>query len=171
MTTTKRQRTYTERDGIIYCDRANCPGSTGLRCYRTGVPICPKCSKRTEMGYLSVDAAKEQADKFFNIETTDYVLAGIIAFMMALGIGFFVVSILRFFIFAIFAGVFAGGAVSEAVQRTIKFKRGRYTGRVVGAGIIIATGVLLMFNPLSAAIYGVIATTTAVSRFEIGLRV
>ena len=171
MATTKRQRTYIERDGVIYCDRANCAGSTGLRCYRTDVPICLKCSKRTEMGYLSIDAAKEQADKFFNVSVADYSIAGGIAFIMALGIGFFVISIgFLQFIVAIFGGAMAGGFISETVQRAIKYKRGRYTSRVVGGGIIMATGVLLVFNPLISLIFGFMATSTAVSRFEIGLR-
>lgn len=168
---TARQRTYVEKDGVIYCDRANCPGSTGLRCYRTDVPICLKCAKRTPVGYLSQDAAKEQADKYFNISTTDYAIGGIVAFMMALGIGFFVTNIFGFFIFAIFGGVLAGGVISETVQRVTSFKRGRYTGRVVGVGIVLASGILLLVgNPLSAGIYGFMATTTAVSRFEISLR-
>jgi hypothetical protein len=119
---------------------------------------------------LSKDAAKEQADKYFNIAVTDYALAGILAFMIALGIGFFVVNLFGFFLFAIFGGIFAGGVISETVQRTIKFKRGRNTGRVVGAGIVMASVILLLFNPISAAIYGFLATSTAVSRFEIGLR-
>jgi hypothetical protein len=130
-----------------------------------------KCSTRTPVGYLSKDAEKEQADKFFNIATTDYMIAGSVAFVMALGIGFFVISIgFLQFIVAIFGGVMAGGAISETAQRAIKYRRGRYTSRVVGGGIILATGVLLVFNPLISLIFGFMATTTAVSRFEIGLR-
>lgn len=173
-----RGRVYTEMsDGTIFCDRRNCPGSTGLRCQRTEVPICMKCAVRTPVGYISEDAAKEQADKYFNISGSDYIVAAIVAFIATFisgfiftlffgGFGFFVILLL------VFIGGGIGTSIGEIVMRSIQNKRGRYTQRVVGAAMLTATFLLFLLSgfSLTALVYGGIATSAAVSRFEISLR-
>jgi hypothetical protein len=174
-----RGRTYTEmEDGTIYCDRRACPGSTGLRCQRTEVPICMQCAVRTPVGYISEDAAKEQADKFFNITGSDYVIAGIVAFLATFFSGFMFTAIFGNFgfFFVILLLVFIGGgigtSIGEIVMRSIKNKRGRYTQRVVGGAMAAATLTLFLLSGFSlvALGYGFITTSAAVSRFEISLR-
>lgn len=165
------QRNYEERDGVIYCDRRGCPGSTGLRCQRTNVPICVKCAVRTPVGYISKDAAKLQADKYFNIELKDYIIAAIVAFVATLVIGFIVSFIFGgfFLIGFLIAGV-VGGSVGELVWRSIRYKRGRYTSRVVGGAMLLATlFVFLAGGGIVGLAFGVIATVAAVSRFQVTL--
>jgi hypothetical protein len=166
-----RQREYREVDGVIYCDRRGCPGSTGLRCYRTGVPICQKCAIRTPVGYLSKDAAREQQNLYFNITSVDYVIAAVVSFIMSVLAGFFI-SILPFF-FAFFVAVPIGAAISEIVFRALRKRRGRYTTQVVGAAMVL--GVLLIFpfvgNLFSLIIFAFVGIGTATARLQVGLRV
>ncbi len=164
-------RTYKEMDdGVVFCDRRNCLGSSGLRCQRSNVPICKQCAVATPVGYISKDAAKQQADKYFNIATTDYMIAASVAFFMTLFAGFFV-GLFGFFIIIIFASIPIGAGIGELVLRAIKNRRGRYTQRVVGASMGLATLFLLLFtfNPLML-LFGVLATGAAVSRFQVALR-
>lgn len=169
-------RTYKEMDdGTIFCDRRACPGSSGLRGARTNVPICMKCAVRTPTGYISEDAAKEQADKYFNISNRDYLIAALVAFF-----GTFLAGLLvSIFSFGGFFGLlliffFSGGigaSIGEIVLRAIKHRRGRYTQRVVGIAMGLATALLVIFTfNIFIVIFGVLATGSAVSRFEVALR-
>ncbi|PJF44244.1 MAG: hypothetical protein CUN55_04985 [Phototrophicales bacterium] len=164
-------RTYREMsDGTIYCDRRNCAGSSGLRCQRTDVPICTQCAVRTPVGYISKDAAKMQADKYYNIDTTDYILAAVVSFMATLLTGF-LVSFVGFFILIILISIPIGTGIGEIVLRVIKNRRGRYTQRIVGIAMSIATFLLLILTlNIFMLLFGVLATGAAVSRFQVALR-
>ena len=173
-----RGRNYREiEDGTIFCDRRACPGSSGLRCQRTEVPICMKCAVSTPVGYISEDAAREHADKFFNIAGSDYIIAAVIAFLATFFTGFIFAAIFggfgffAFFLMFIIGGS-VGGSIGEIVMRSIKNRRGRHTSRVVGASMIMATVFIFIFSGFSiiALLYGIIATSAAVSRFQIALR-
>lgn len=165
--TSKRQ--YREENGVIYCDRRGCPGSKGLRCYRTDVPICVKCSVRTPVGYLSKDAAREQQNLFFNAGSLDYVIAGIVAFFASLVVGFFV-TLLPIFYLTILLSFPAGGLVGEIVFRALRKRRGRYTGQVVVGAMVLSLFFLLPFtNLFNLLIYAAIAIGTATAR--VGIKV
>ena len=172
----RAKRQYREaEDGTIFCSIMGCPGSGGLRCQRTSVPICPKCSVRTPVGYISKEAAREQQNKFFDAATTDYIIAGVVAFFGNLFIGFLVTRLgfLGFFglILIFFLGTSAGGVISELIWRAIRKRRGRYTGRVAGAGIILSSILLFPFAPLFALLLYTFVVLTAVNaRFQLGLR-
>lgn len=166
------QRHYEERDGQIYCDRKGCPGSSGLRCQRTNVPICVKCAVRTPVGYISKDAAKQQADKYYNIANQDYLLAGAVAFFATLLTGFVMTIVFgRFFLLGFLFATPVGAAVGELVWRSIRYRRGRYTARVVSGAMLFATGILFVITGFSliALVFGIIATAAAVSRFQVTL--
>ncbi|CAG0981379.1 hypothetical protein ANRL2_02466 [Anaerolineae bacterium] len=161
----------TQRDERIFCGKANCPGSTGLKCYRTGVPICMKCAVKTPVGYISKETAREQADKYFNIASYDYIIATLVAFGSLLVSGVVLVRFIPFFYFMFLIGGAVGGGIAEIVWRAIRYKRGRYTTYAVGAGMIAATLLLILLSPLNGAIFGGIATSVALSRFRFQLRV
>lgn len=164
-------RNYVERDGKIFCDRRNCPGSEGLRCQRTNVPICSQCAVRTPVGYISKDAAKQQADRYFNIGVPDYVIAAGIAFFATLISGFFISLFLGgIWLILFFVGAPIGAAIGDITWRTIGHRRGRYTSRVVGGAMIFATFILFPIGGIGTLIFGGIATVAAVSRFEVAIR-
>ena len=161
----------TDSQEVIYCGRGNCPGSTGLRCYRTGVPICMKCAVRTPVGYISPEAAREQADKYFNIASYDYIIAAVVSFFGLLISGVVLITVIPIFFIMLLAGSAVGGGISELVWRAIRYKRGRYTAYAVGAGMISATIILALLNPISGLIFGGFATSVALGRFRFGLRI
>ncbi len=161
----------TQREERIFCGKANCPGSTGLKCYRTGVPICMKCAVKTPVGYISKEAAKEQADKYFNIASYDYIIAAVVSFGSLLISGAILVNILPFIIFMFVIGGALGGGISEIVWRAIRYKRGRYTTYAVGLGMVAATLCLMLLSPISGLILGGVATSVALSRFRFQLRI
>jgi hypothetical protein len=133
-----------------------------------------KCAVRTPVGYISKDAAKEQADKYYNIKVVSYIIAGAVAFIAMLGMAFMLSLFIGGFfgfIIAFLVGAPAGGLVSELVWRSIGSQRGRYTGRVVGGAMALATLLVFLFTfSIVVLLFGFVATSAAVSRFEIALR-
>ena len=172
----RAKRKYHEaEDGTIFCSISRCPGSQGLRCYRTQVPICQKCAVKTPVGYISREAARDQQNQFFDAEVSDYLLAGVTAFVVNLPLCFLVTRIgfLGFFglIIVFFLASTAGGVISEAVWRVLRKRRGRYTGRVAAVGIVLSSiPLLLVSNWLVLLIYAGIVITTVNARFEMGIR-
>jgi len=172
----RARRKYQEaEDGTVFCSIARCPGSMGLRCYRTEVPICKKCAVKTPVGYISKEAARDQQNQFFDAEMTDYLLAGVTAFVVNLPLGFFVTRIgfLGFFglIIVFFLASTVGGVISEAVWRVLRKRRGRYTGRVAALGILLSSIILFFVSsPFVLLLYVAIVITTVNARFEMGIR-
>ncbi len=166
----------------VYCHRRNCPGSTGLRCYQTGVPICMQCAVRTPVGYISKDAQKERQAIYFNIHNMDYLLVALVGFFGTLLIGFPAVLILSGFgIFALFimamVGSGIGGLIGELTFRAIQRRRGRYTqqilmGAMISANFLILFPLLLTLNVYGLLIGGFFAVTSigsAVARIRVAL--
>jgi hypothetical protein len=88
---------------------------------------------------------------YYSATTLDYILAGIIAFVLGAiaglgmsliggGLGFFTIII------AIFVGPIAGGIISEVIRRVISKRRGRYLALVacIAAGV---GAVLVLLGP------------------------
>lgn len=166
----------------IYCHRRNCPGSTGLRCYQTNVPICMQCAVRTPVGYISKDAQKERQSQYFNIENTDYLLVAVVGFIGTLVIGLPAVMFLSFlgiwglFIAAI-AGSAIGGGIGEATFRAIRRRRGRHTHQILIGSMAFACMLLLcpslsiggLFGPVILGIFGFTSIGAAVARIRVAL--
>jgi hypothetical protein len=170
MTTPETHIDDAEDTEVVYCHRRNCPGSTGLRCYRTGVPICMKCAIRTPVGYISPEAHKQQADKYYNINPADYLIAASVALAATLLIGFPLMIFLgRIWFLMFFIAPAVGGAIGEVTVRAIGNRRGRYLRQVVGGAIIFGVLGLMMISLFSAIIFGVFAIGAALARLQIAL--
>ena len=139
-----------------------------LRCNRCGRPMCTRCAVRTPVGYRCRECVREQQDKFFAAQSFDYVIAGVVsvvvsfiaAFLLArFGFGFFMIFI------ALFVSSAAGGAIGAIVRALTGKRRGRYTGMVVAAGVILGPLPMLRINPLMTVIFIVLATGTASAQF------
>lgn len=169
-----------EADGTIYCSIGGCPGSVGLRCYRTGVAICKHCSVHTDVGYISKEAARDQQKVFFDAGNREYLLAGGTAFFTNLFVGFGAMILIRLllsflgffgFIFAFFIATSAAGIISEAVWRVMNKKRGRYTGQIAAVGVVFSSlPLILLAGPLIFIVYVLVVITTLNARFQMGIR-
>lgn len=117
---------------------------TSLRCYTCGKPICIDCAKKTAVGYACPDCIRELEDKYFNSQTSDYIVAPIVAFILGL-IGGVILTLLGSFggLFLWFILAAAGGAVGSfiggIIKRAIGRRRGRYLPIVVAVVTIVAT--------------------------------
>jgi hypothetical protein len=146
--------------GLTFCYR-HPTVETGLRCNRCGKPICPKCARRTPVGFRCPDCIREQEDKFYTGRNLDYVIAAVIAFPLSLiaaalftfilnGFGFFMILI------AFFVAPAAGGIIAEAVRWGVGKRRSRYLRYIVVGSIILAGAPFLLLMLLGGNLYGLI---------------
>ena len=146
--------------GLAFCYR-HPDVETGLRCNRCDKPICPKCARRTPVGFRCPDCIREQEDKFYTGSNLDYVIAAVIAFPLSLvaaalftfvlnGFGFFMILI------AFFVAPAAGGIIAEAVRWGVGKRRSRYLRHIVVGCIILASAPFLLLMLLGGNLYGLI---------------
>lgn len=109
---------------------------TYLKCNRCGRPVCMKCVQRTPVGYRCKECLGEQRAGYYTASTLDYGIAAIIAFVLG-GVGGFIISLIGFWLVAIFAGPFAGAVISEAIRRILSKRRGRYLALISAAAVVI----------------------------------
>lgn len=117
---------------------------TGLRCNRCNRPICPRCARRTPVGFRCPECIREQEDKYYSGGNADYFIAVLIAFplsLIAAGLFTYILGGLGFWI--IFIGIFVApavaGFIAEAVRWGVRKRRSRYLGHVVAGSLILAT--------------------------------
>ncbi len=164
--------------GLAFCYR-HPDVETGLRCNRCGKPICPKCARRTPVGFRCPDCIREQEDKYYTGGNLDYLIAAVIAFPLALiaaalftfvlnGFGFFMLLI------AFFVAPAVGGLIAEAVRWGVGRRRSRHLRHIVVGCIILATAPFLLWLLLLGNWYGLIgpamfvflASSTVVARLR-----
>ena len=145
------------------------PGvETTLRCNRCGRPMCTRCAVRTPVGYRCKACVRAQQDRFFDAQMRDYLVAAMTSLVLSfLAAG--IVARLGWFYFAFFLAPAAGGAIGAAVWRLTDKRRGRYTALVVGGAVVLGALPFLLSNLFAIGIYVVLATSTAVARFQLRL--
>lgn len=152
--------------------------STALRCYSCNRPICSSCTNKTPVGYICSECKHQVEEKFFSASKLDYVIAGIVSFIlsliagaivMRLGSGFFMILII------FFAGGAVGGFIAKLTQRVIGRRRGRYIPHLVASMVILGVvipampyllaillgGIGALFGLLVPGIYAFIASSSA----------
>ena len=168
--------TGTPETGLAYCYR-HPDVETGLRCNRCGRPICPKCARRTPVGFRCPDCIREQEDKYYTGGNLDYVIAAIIAFPLALiAAALFTLFLRGFFmlIIAFFVAPAVGGLIAEAVRWGVGRRRSRHLRHVVAGCIILATAPFLLWLLLMGDFFGLIgpgmfvflASSTVIARLR-----
>ena len=103
----------------LYC--INHPDrETLLRCNKCEKPICIQCAVQTPTGYRCPSCIRGQQKIFDTAQTTDFILAPLIAAALSY-IGSYLVSFLGFV--TLFAAPFAGMIIERAVRAVIKNRR------------------------------------------------
>jgi hypothetical protein len=123
---------------------------TSLRCNRCDRPICPKCAKKSPVGFRCPDCVREQEDKYYSGYNSDYFIASIVTLPIAGGAATLGTVLLGAwgFIGLMFAFVITpavAGFIAEAVRWAVSKRRSRYLGHVVAGGMVIATLPVLFF--------------------------
>jgi hypothetical protein len=152
----------TEADtGVAFCYR-HPQVETGLRCNRCNKPICPKCARRTPVGFRCPDCIREQEAKYYSGGNLDYLIAAVIAFplsLIAAGLFSFILGGLGFWI--IFIGFFVApavaGFIAEAVRWGVGRRRSRYLRHVVAGCLILSTIPFLLWFLVTGSLYSLLA--------------
>jgi hypothetical protein len=151
---------------------------TALRCNRCNKPICPKCARRTPVGFRCPDCIREQENKYYSGSNVDYVIAAAIAIPLSLiALGLFSVILSGMFwgiIITVFLGPVVAGFIAEAVRWGVRRRRSRYLGHVAAAGLIVSALPFLLiflllgmyFQLIVPGIFVVLGVTTLLARLR-----
>ena len=160
---------------LTYCE-VHPDRETGLRCNKCNRLMCAECAVPTPVGYRCRECVREHEDKFFAGTTADYAIVfGVSAIIAALG--YLGVSLVGgFIIFIMLLAIPIGGAAGELALRITGRRRGRYSGHVAVAGVVvgvlalilIVTGGQLAFSIRMLIYTGIVAVTTF-GRFRISI--
>lgn len=164
--------------GLAYCYR-HPQIQTGLRCNRCNKPICPKCARRTPVGFRCPDCIREQEEKYYSGGNLDYVIAGVIALPLSLiAAALFTFVLNSFGFFTIIIGLFVApaiaGFIAEAVRWGVGKRRSRYLAHVVAGSLILGTLPFLLlilfggnfFALLAPGIFLFLGTATVMARLR-----
>ncbi|MFQ5615286.1 MAG: hypothetical protein ACE5GO_02360 [Anaerolineales bacterium] len=121
---------------------------TSLRCNRCEKFICPKCAKRTPIGYRCEDCVRGQQKVFDTAQAQDYVLVTLIAGVLSF-IGSLIVPTLGFFTIFLAPGV--GAVIAGLIRRATNRRRSKRLFQ--WAATATAIGSLL---PLCVSLFGIV---------------
>lgn len=167
--------TSTTSSSGTYCE-THPDRETGLQCNRCGRYMCAKCAVHTPTGYRCVDCVKQQSKVFDTAEMQDYIIAAVVAVVLA-WIGSAIASRISFF--TILLAPAAGTMIAEAVRALVRKRRSKLLYQVVAVAVVIGSSpllvmaLLLMFanpgfiwNVLWQAVYTFMATSAAYYRLS-----
>lgn len=159
-----------EEIATLYCK--NHPNrETSLRCNKCNMPICSSCAVLTPTGYRCTECMRSQQKSFDTAEWFDYLIAAVIAVILAF-IGSSLATRIGFF--TIFAAPFAGMLIAEAIRLAVRRRRSKRlfqlsAGATALGGLLpilmgIASGFLALFPYLWPAIFTLLVTSTVYYR-------
>jgi hypothetical protein len=99
--------------------------------------MCTECAVLTPVGYRCKQCVRQHDDKFFKATSNDDLKVVAICGGAALVGGAIIGAIGLPALFAIILGLPAGGAVSEAALRATERRRGRRSGEIGAAAVVI----------------------------------
>lgn len=147
--------------GLLYCYR-HPDTQTGLRCNRCNKPICPKCARRTPVGFRCPECIREQEEKFYSGGNMDYVIAAVIALPLSLiAAALFTLILGRFGFFIILISLFVApavaGFIAEAVRWGVGRRRSRYLAHIVAGCLILGSAPFLLLTLLGGNLFALLA--------------
>lgn len=139
-----------------------------LRCNKCNRYMCIKCAMRTPVGYRCKECVRGVENNFFNAESLDYALTGVIAAFLGL-IGGAICAVGGVFI-AIIVSVPASGLIVQMIRFAVEKRRGRYTAHVAAAATFLGAAAPLLFfrgGALGSLLFGVLAAGAVWAAFNI----
>jgi uncharacterized membrane protein YecN with MAPEG domain len=141
---------------------------TNLRCNKCDNPICVRCAKLTPVGYRCQQCLRQQQAVFYTGLPVDYIIVFIVSLAVAAG-GAYLVSLLGFFLLALFISPTAGALAADLAWRAVGQRRSHHLWVAACAGIAVATISVLTYRPydmISLGIYLVLAVSAAYGRLR-----
>jgi hypothetical protein len=123
----------------LYC--ANHPNvETSLRCNNCDKPICPRCAVLTPTGYRCKECVRSQQKTFDTAEWYDFVIAFVLAGLLAY-LGSLIVFRIGFF--TLFVAPIAGVIIAEIIRLAVRRRRARRLFLVAALGALLGSLPLL----------------------------
>jgi hypothetical protein len=145
----------------------DCPGSyvasvpSALRCSKCNRVLAVKDAVRTPTGHVCPYYVKSRVATFYNAKPEHYIVAGVIALVLGIGVGLALqlVGSIGFFaiILTIFIGPAAGGLVAEAVRRVLKAMgnaRGQYIWLTAAIAMVVGAAFFTILPALFLVLRG-----------------
>ncbi len=159
---------------ITYC-AVHPERETALRCNKCDRLMCADCAVQTPVGYRCRQCVRAHEDKFFTGTTVDYLIVFAAAAVIS-AVGFVGMSMIGgFLLFIILLSVPIGGAIGEVALRLTGRRRGRYSGYVAAAGVVLgalAPGLILygqIVPSITLLLYAGLVAVTAYGRFRLSI--
>ena len=111
---------------------------TLLRCNKCNRPICLECAVQTPTGYRCKDCIKTQQQVFDTAQTKDYIIGGMIAFVLAFA-GSYVEQMIPFLSFL--SAVIVGGAVGKLICTAVRSAVSKRRSRTLNVVVLAAAGI------------------------------
>ena len=136
---------------------------TSLRCGKCDKPICPRCMVMTPVGARCRECANAKKLPTFQLSGKNYLVAGLVALGMGIGVGIvwgLVELLFRTYFFGIIFAAGAGWLIGEVVSRSVNRKRGTWLSIIGGLAVLLAYGIVFAvegnrFGVLNLSIYRV----------------
>lgn len=122
-------------DEVTYCE-VHPTKETSLRCNKCGRLMCADCAVSTPVGYRCKQCVRQHEDRFFTATQNDYVIVAAICVALSV-VGGFLASLVGFIILVVIASIPVGGFIAEVALRAVQRRRGRYSGQVGAAAVVV----------------------------------
>lgn len=126
---------------------------TLLRCNRCNKPICTQCAVQTPTGYRCKECVRSQQKIFETAIWSDYILAILIAGVLAFA-GSFIVSYIGFF--TLLLAPVIGTLIAEAVRRAVGRRRSRQLFLFTTAAAVVGSLPLLLIILFGGRLFSIL---------------
>ncbi|MCU0495957.1 MAG: hypothetical protein MUF87_01245 [Anaerolineae bacterium] len=137
-------QTNIEQEQLTYC-AVHPDRETGLRCNKCERYMCAQCAVLTPVGYRCRECVRTVDNKFFTGTNQDYLIVAAVAAISS-GLGAAAMLFIPIWLFVIFIALPIGGGVAYLIRRAVQGRRGRYTGYVGAAAVVIATVIVMLIS-------------------------
>jgi hypothetical protein len=135
-------------DELTYC-AVHPDRETALRCNKCDRYMCAECAVQTPVGYRCKQCVRQHEDKFFNATDTDLIVVFAACAVLA-GVGAVIVQYIGFIFLILLLSLPVGGGIAEIALRLTQRRRGRYSGHIGAAGVVVGGIIGVMAQTLIA---------------------
>lgn len=145
---------------------------TELRCNRCERYMCVECAQRTPVGYTCRQCLRSHEDKFFTGGALDYVIVAALGAAGGAAMALLMTLIGGFLLLGVVIAPALGGAIAQLALGATGRRRGRHSGLVCAASVLLgglALGLFISGMGLFSLIYLGLAASAAFARFKLSI--
>lgn len=162
-------QTNIEQEQLTYC-AVHPDRESGLRCNKCERYMCAECAVLTPVGYRCRQCVRNVDNKFFTGTNQDYLIVAGVAGVTG-GIGAALMTLIPVWLFVIFIALPIGGGIALLIKRAVQRRRGRYTGHVGAAAVVVATVIVMLITRIDLVnigmwVYAIVVAAIIYNRFD-----